>query len=48
MGIKSQNADQYGMADPNLTPQTAAFGTGITSSTRLTSGIRTISGNPKA
>ena len=48
MGIKSQNADQYGIADPKITPQVAAFGTGITSSTNLTSSMRTRSGNPKA
>ncbi len=47
MGIKSQNADQYGIADPKITPQVAAFGAGITSSSCLSS-MRTRSGNPKA
>lgn len=47
MGIKSQNADQYGIADPKLTPQVTAFGTGITSSSCLSS-MRTQNGNPKA
>ena len=47
MGIKSQNADQYGIADPKLTPQVTAFGTGITSSSCLSS-MRTRNGNPKA
>ena len=47
MGIKSQNADQYGIADPKITPQVAAFGAGITSSTCLPSPMRTRSATTK-
>ena len=50
MGIKSQNGDQYSIADSKLTPQAAAFGIGIgiTSSTCVTRRMRTNCGNPKA
>ena len=48
MGIKSQNGDKYSIADSKLTPQAAAFGIGITSSTCVTMSMRTNCGNPKA